>query len=66
MQNLLTDYPEMMTPAMLSQYLDINYVKALELVKSGAFPVLKIGNVFKIPKGAFHDWLLLPGLKEVL
>lgn len=58
--------PEILTPRMIADYLDIGYSKALDLVKSGELTCLKIGNSYKVPKTAFSTWLNTPGLRKVL
>lgn len=64
--NLLDMLPDILNPRMIAGFLDIGYAKALELVKSGEIPCLKIGNSYKIPKAAFVTWLNEPGLRKVL
>lgn len=65
MHNLDT-LPDILDPKMISQYLGIGYAKALELVKKGFFPVIRVGNGFKVPKHSFAAWLEQPGLRKVL
>ena len=60
----LDNYPEIMDPKMLSEYLDIGYAKALALVKSGIIPTIRIGNHYKIPKKCLNDWLDQSGYRE--
>lgn len=62
----LSSYPEIMSAKMISEYLDIGYVKALNLLKTGAIPCIRIGNSFKIPKKSLITWLDEPGLREIL
>jgi excisionase family DNA binding protein len=60
----LENYPEILDPKMLSEYLNIGYAKALALVKSGAIPTMKIGNHYKISKECLNDWLNQPGYRK--
>jgi excisionase family DNA binding protein len=38
--------------------LDISRNTAYELVKSRAFPVIKLGDTYRVSKEAFNKWLL--------
>ncbi|KAF0194376.1 MAG: hypothetical protein FD169_1845 [Bacillota bacterium] len=58
--------PDILTPRMIAEHLDICYSNALALVRSGQFPCIRIGNSYKVPKHAFEDWLKQPGLRVVL
>ena len=62
----MEELPEILTPEIISQTLGVSYTSTLRLVKSGEFPVLKIGNLYKIPRKTFIEWLYQPGFKEVL
>lgn len=58
--------PNILTPKMVAEYLDISYSKALALIKLGTIPCLKVGNHYKIPKIGFGIWLDKPGYREFL
>lgn len=60
----LDTYPDILNPKMISDYLGIGYAKALELVKSGAIPCIRLGNHYKIPKKCLVNWLEEPGYRE--
>ena len=64
--NTLQGYPEIMNPKMISEYLNIGYVKTLSLLKTGTIPCIRIGNAFKIPKKSLIAWLEEPGLRKLL
>jgi hypothetical protein len=49
----LENYPEILDPKMLSEYLNIGYAKALALVKGEAIPSMKLGNHYKISNPTF-------------
>lgn len=42
----------------IQEYLGISRGKAYELVNSGAFHVVKIGRLIKIPRTSFEAWLM--------
>jgi len=62
----LEDYPEVMTPKMISEYLGIGYNKALRLIKTGQFTCLQVGNAYRVTRVDFNSWLSKPGLRKVL
>lgn len=62
----LNQLPEVLNPKIVAAYLNIGYAKALELIKSGSIPCLKVGNHYKIPKKGFVQWLEEPGYREFL
>ncbi len=35
----------------------ISRTAAYELIKKGYFPVVRVGNLIRIPKGPFDEWL---------
>jgi len=35
----------------------ISRTGAYELIKKGYFPVVRVGNLIRIPKGPFDEWL---------
>lgn len=41
----------------LQSLLNISKNTAYKLVVSGAFPVLKIGRTYRIPREGFHKWM---------
>jgi excisionase family DNA binding protein len=62
----LDDYPDILNPKMVAEYLGISYGKALGLIKLDLMPCLKVGNIYKIPKSGFVKWLEEPGYREFL
>ncbi|RYD02620.1 hypothetical protein N752_25160 [Desulforamulus aquiferis] len=62
----LDSYPEVMNAKMVAEYLDIGYVKALSLLKSGSIPCVRIGNAYKTTRIAVESWLHVPGYREIL
>lgn len=62
----LEQIPEIIDPRFIAQYLGIGYSKALNLVKSGALPCIKVGNHYKIPRAGFVEWLHQPGCRHYL
>lgn len=48
---------ETLTVKEIKQILNINLNAAYNLVHSKAFPVIRIGNSFRIPKESFYEWL---------
>lgn len=51
------DYPEVLNVSDIQSILDIGRKQAYELVHSGKFHVVKIGNRIKISKKVFINWL---------
>ena len=41
----------------IAAILDIGRTSAYQLVKSGAFKIIRIGNSIRIPKIAFEQWI---------
>lgn len=62
----LDQYPEILNPKILAEYLGIAYSKSLCLVRSGAIPCVKVGRHYKIPKSGLIQWLNQPGYREYL
>lgn len=62
----LAEYPDVLNPKMVAQYLGIGYSKALALIKSGAIPCIRIGNHYKVYKAGLIQWLTQPGYREYL
>lgn len=62
----LESYPDVLDARMIAEYLSIGYVKALNLVKYGGIPYLKIGNTYRVAKRNFEAWLLSTESKTVL
>lgn len=53
----LENLPEVLTAKMIAEFLDIGYVKALNLIKYGGIPYMKIGNTFRVSKKVFVEWI---------
>ena len=53
----LDSLPEILTADMISRYLQVNYGKALQLIKFGGIPHLKLGNTYRVPKVKFQQWI---------
>lgn len=62
----VVNYPDVLGPKHVSEILGVGYSKALELVKSGAIPCVRIGNHYKISKNSLVEWLEKPGYREYL
>lgn len=62
----LDDFPDILNPKMIAEYLGISYSRALALIKLGEIPCLKVGNHYKVPKLGFVIWLEEPGYREYL
>lgn len=45
------------TPLELKEILGIGKNETYKLIKSGAFPIVRIGKRIVIPKEPFHEWL---------
>ena len=52
---------EILTVEEMRQILKIGTNSAYNLIHSGAFPVIKIGQTYRIPAGSFYAWLANPG-----
>ena len=50
-------YPEILTVKEIQQILRIGTNAAYNLIHSKAFPVIKIGQTYRIPTTAFYNWL---------
>lgn len=53
----LGEFPDVLTAEMIAGYLDIGYSKALNLIKYGGLVHKQIGNVYRVPKRYFEEWL---------
>ena len=53
----MTQLPELMTVKELQNYLGIGKDKAYKLIKSKAFPAVKIGGRYYVIKPYFAVWL---------
>lgn len=62
---ILRDYPEVLTAKMVAKIVGIGYVNALKLIKHGGIRYIKIGNVYKVPKKGFIEWLDMDVSKEI-
>ena len=52
---------EILTVEEMRQILKIGTNSAYNLIHSGAFPVIRIGQTYRIPAGPFYAWLTNPG-----
>ena len=48
---------ETLTARDIKQSLNISINAAYNLIHSKSFPVIRIGNSFRIPKATFYEWL---------
>lgn len=53
----LDDYPDMLTVAMVSEYLNISHSKTLTLIKNGTIPVVRSEGEVKVDKAKLEEWL---------
>lgn len=51
---------EILTVEEMRQILKIGTNSAYNLIHSGAFPVIKIGQTYRIPAEPFYAWLVNP------
>ena len=51
---------EILTVEEMRQVLKIGTNAAYNLIHSGAFPVIKIGQTYRIPAGPFYAWMENP------
>lgn len=56
-QNMFTDYPDMLTVAQLQQALHIGRNSAYGLIKSGGIRSLRVGKGIRIPKRYLLDYI---------
>ncbi|WIF94471.1 helix-turn-helix domain-containing protein [Caminicella sporogenes] len=54
---IFPEYPEVLNARMIAEILDLGYAKALKLIKYGGMNYIRIGNVYRIPKRNFIEWL---------
>lgn len=54
----LDNYPDVLDARMIAEYLSIGYVKALNLIKYGGIPYIRIGNTYRVAKRNFESWLM--------
>ena len=52
---------EILTVEEMRQILKIGTNSAYNLIHSGTFPVIKIGQTYRIPADPFYAWLANPG-----
>ena len=57
MQKNYHDYPQVLNVSDIQNILEIGRKQAYELVNSGKFHVVRIGNRIKISKAVFINWL---------
>ena len=55
---------EILTVKEVQKILKIGTNAAYNLIHSKAFPVIRIGQVYRIPKGPFYAWLENPGATQ--
>lgn len=48
---------QVFTVAEIREILKISRAMSYELVKSEAFPIIRIGRTIRIPAKTFHEWL---------
>ena len=48
---------ETLTARDIKQILNISINAAYNLIHSKSFPVIRIGNSFRVPKAPFYEWL---------
>ena len=53
----LENLPEMLTAELIADYLDVCYVKALQLIKHSGMPHIRLGRSYRVPKARFQEWL---------
>lgn len=51
------ELPDVLNAKIISMYLGIGYVKALNLIKYSGIPYIKIGNTYRVSKNKFNEWL---------
>lgn len=49
--------PEMLSAKEVAEILKIGYVKALELMKYGTIPSIKLGNTYRTSREALNNWI---------
>lgn len=63
----LDNLPDVLDARTIATILNVGYVKALRIIKSPNFPsVLRIGNIYRVPKKPFSHWLEESGFRKVL
>ena len=62
----ITEYPEVLNARNVAAYPGIGYAKALNLLKYGNVPCVRIGNTFRVSKKVFENWLNEPAQRNVL
>jgi len=55
--NTTTIMPKLLSAKEVSEILKIGYVKALELMRYGKIPSVKLGNTYRTSEEALADWL---------
>ncbi|WP_241236303.1 helix-turn-helix domain-containing protein [Brevibacillus marinus] len=56
-EDVLKDYPDILTPKDIQKILGVSKNQAYELMHSGQFQVIKIGQRYRILKSVFVEWL---------
>lgn len=55
--NNTVEIPEMITAKDVAALLNIGYTKALELLKYGQIPSIKLGSTYRTTREAVAEWL---------
>ena len=55
--NTIEPYVGTLTVCEIKDYLQIGANSAYNLIHSKAFPVIRIGHSYRIPKDGFYEWL---------
>ena len=49
--------PDALTARDISGFLGIGYTKSLRLIRYSGLPYIKLGNVYRVSKKTFSEWL---------
>jgi len=63
---MFSSYPDILNAKMIGEILGIGYVKALKLIKYSDIKYIKIGNVYRIPKKSFVEWIHSDKSEEII
>jgi excisionase family DNA binding protein len=55
--DVLKDYPDVLTPKDIKKILGISVNRVYELLGSGEIHAIRIGRLYRIPKHTFSEWL---------
>ena len=56
----LSEYPEILNARNVAEYLNVGYIRALEILKNSTLPSIKIGNTYRITRNKFEEWVNKP------